>query len=233
MKIVQCWDDGVVADIRLCEILRKYQAKASFNLNAGLHQQHRSHGWQYQHTWVERLAQNELRQVYEGFTIANHSLTHPDLTHLSHPELDQQIWDNRHRLQDWFDQPVSGFAYPFGGWNEHIIHRLQVSGHIYARTTLNEPWTFPPANPFTFNPTCHFMDEQFWDHFNSAKSTGLFYFWGHSYEMVEEQHWRQFEGKMQILSEDNSCQWADLPELFEKPAQYQDPMGQADLALSE
>ena len=30
MKVVQCWDDGVVTDIRLIEILRKYNAKATF-----------------------------------------------------------------------------------------------------------------------------------------------------------------------------------------------------------
>jgi peptidoglycan-N-acetylglucosamine deacetylase len=38
MKIVQCWDDGVVDDVRLIDILRKYGAKASFNLNFGTHQ---------------------------------------------------------------------------------------------------------------------------------------------------------------------------------------------------
>ena len=32
MKIVQCWDDGVLDDIRLIEILRHHDAKASFNL---------------------------------------------------------------------------------------------------------------------------------------------------------------------------------------------------------
>lgn len=37
MRIVQCWDDGVEDDIRLCEILRKHGAKASFNLNPGMH----------------------------------------------------------------------------------------------------------------------------------------------------------------------------------------------------
>jgi len=35
MKIVQCWDDGVLDDVRLIEILRRHGAKASFNLNLG------------------------------------------------------------------------------------------------------------------------------------------------------------------------------------------------------
>ena len=45
IKIVQCWDDGVVDDIRMCELLRQKDAKASFNLNAGLHGVQRGSRW--------------------------------------------------------------------------------------------------------------------------------------------------------------------------------------------
>ena len=36
VKVAQCWDDGVATDIRLTEIFRKYNAKATFNLCPGL-----------------------------------------------------------------------------------------------------------------------------------------------------------------------------------------------------
>ena len=36
MKIMQCWDDGVVNDEPLAALLRKYQAKATFNINPGI-----------------------------------------------------------------------------------------------------------------------------------------------------------------------------------------------------
>ena len=52
MKVVQCWDDGVSADIELIDILRRYNAKATFNLNAGLHKKERSAGWEYKNTKV-------------------------------------------------------------------------------------------------------------------------------------------------------------------------------------
>ena len=35
IKVAQCWDDGVYTDIKLIEILRKYNAKATFNLCPG------------------------------------------------------------------------------------------------------------------------------------------------------------------------------------------------------
>ena len=79
MKVVQCWDDGVTTDVRLTGILRQHKAKATFNLNAGLHQPQRRPGWLFKGTQVSRLGWDEMREVYAGFTIANHSLTHPHL----------------------------------------------------------------------------------------------------------------------------------------------------------
>ena len=35
IRVAQCWDDGRATDIRLIEILRKYNAKATFNLVPG------------------------------------------------------------------------------------------------------------------------------------------------------------------------------------------------------
>ena len=37
MKLMQCWDDGVSTDVRLVSLLRRHGARATFNLNAGLH----------------------------------------------------------------------------------------------------------------------------------------------------------------------------------------------------
>ena len=68
MRIMQCWDDGDVDDIRLVDILRKHGAKATFNINPGgwkskRREAHRFKG-EYQ---VYRLTLDEMPQVYEGF----------------------------------------------------------------------------------------------------------------------------------------------------------------------
>ena len=38
MTVVRCRDDGVTTDIRLIDILRRYGARAGFNLSAGPHE---------------------------------------------------------------------------------------------------------------------------------------------------------------------------------------------------
>lgn len=216
VKIVQCWDDGVADDIRLIEILRRHQAKASFNLNFALHQNTRGQGWSFRGLkQVHRLAVGELREVYEGFTIANHTLTHPHLEQIETAVALQEIRGGREALEQHFGVAVTGFAYPFGTHNESVQAMLRETGHLYGRTTGTATPCFPPLDPMTFHPDCHFLAADFWDKFKLAKEkSDVFYFWGHSYELVSPDDWVAFEKKIEQLSADPGASWADLPTLF-------------------
>jgi len=217
IKIVQCWDDGVVDDIRLCELLRSKGAKASFNLNAGLHSAQRGGVWRYnQIKDVQRLAMPELPSVYEGFTIANHSLTHPWPTRISLDEWEREVIICRKNLQDIFNQPILGFVYPFGDTNAATKEVVRAAGHIYARTSANASPSIPPVDPMMLAADCHFAAPDFLERYAKAKAenSSTFYFWGHSYEMVTEAHWQAFSDKLDRFNADPDAVWAELPELF-------------------
>lgn len=214
MKIVQCWDDGVTADIRVIDILRRHGAKATFNLNAGLHQEERKFSWVFKDTEVWKLGWNEMRSVYEGFTIANHSLTHPHLTKIPINEARQEIVEGRDRLQQFFQQPVLGFAYPFGSYDKTVMELVGEAGHIYARTTRYAENPFPVEDPMAFHSCCHFLAPDFWSKFEKAREGGIFYFWGHSYELINEAMVADFEKMIiRINAQPNIC-WSDLVSLF-------------------
>jgi peptidoglycan/xylan/chitin deacetylase (PgdA/CDA1 family) len=217
MTVVQCWDDGVTTDAKLIKILRKYHARATFNLNAGLHQTRRKPGWVYKGTKVGRLGWDEMQAVYEGFTIANHSLTHPHLENLSADAARADIADGRERLQQFFRQPVLGFAYPFGSYNDAVIDVVRRAGHVYARTTRNVAHPFPPENALTLHPCCHFLASDFWSRYQDAKTAGVFYFWGHSYEMITDAMWNQFAATIERISADPAARWGNLTDLFAEP----------------
>ena len=103
MRIVQCWDDGVVDDVRLIEILRRHGAKASFNLNLGTQPAERQAGWVYRGVKeVWKLGKGELREVYAGFTIANHSATHPKLQEIPPERAAEDIRRGRELLEQHF-----------------------------------------------------------------------------------------------------------------------------------
>ncbi len=210
MLILQCWDDGVTSDIRLTDILRRHHAKATFNLNAGLHGPCRGNGWTFRGTEVLRLSRPELPSVYEGFTIANHSLNHPHLDRLPIIEAREEITEGRNRLQDWFGQPVSGFAYPFGSYNQAVMDIIRETGHVYARTVGMSDRPFPPADPMALHPNCHFLDPSFKKRFERARAGGVFYFWGHSYEMIDDTMWSAFEVTITWINDDPETIWGDI-----------------------
>ncbi|WP_084813404.1 polysaccharide deacetylase family protein [Desulfogranum japonicum] len=214
MIVVQCWDDGVTTDARLTDLLRQLQIPATFNLCPGMYDKRARFGWIHKQTEVWRLGWDEMRSVYNGFTIANHSLTHPNLCDLPVTEARHEIAVARDRLQQFFGQPVMGFVYPFGAFNSTIMTLVKETGHCYARTTQPAEQSFPPANPMAFHPNCHFLSQDFWLQYENSRKWGLFYFWGHSYELISENLWQEFEVKLRRITEDPCSVWGELPQLF-------------------
>ncbi len=215
MTVVQCWDDGVTTDIRLTEVLRRYGAKASFNLCFGLHEKHRAFRWRHRDSDVFRLGRDELRGVYDGFTVANHSMTHPRLDLLPEDEARREIVEGREALQQHFGQRVAGFAYPFGAHSDTLMRLVREAGHTYARTIESDDYRFPPDDAMLFHPCCHFLAPDLLQRYESAREWGVFYFWGHSYEMVADSMWDEFERVIETISADQGSRWGDLEALFD------------------
>jgi peptidoglycan/xylan/chitin deacetylase (PgdA/CDA1 family) len=217
VRLVNCWDDGVTDDIRLIEILRQHGATGSFNLNAGLHRNERYSGWKFKDTKeVFKLALPELPQVYAGFTVANHTLTHPWLTRISPEEARQNINDGRDALEQIFGYRIEGFAYPFGDQNAAVREMVRAAGHLYARAVETTATVLPQDDPMDFKGSCHFLAPDFWERFDAVRRDGgVFYFWGHSYELITEDDWRDFDRKIARLGEHG--EWVSLPSLF-RPA---------------
>lgn len=215
MRICQCWDDGNVDDIRLCELLRRHGATASFNLNAGLHREERYEGWKFKGVKpVWKLALGELVHTYRGFLVANHTLTHPHPTKLDDAALAHEIRAGRERLEAIMGYPVLGFAYPFGDHDDRVCAAVRAAGHVYARTCANTEAVLPCADPMRLASTCHALAPDFWERYERVRAAdGVFYFWGHSYEFLDETAWWDFDRKIARISADPAATWVDLPSL--------------------
>jgi len=214
VKVVQSWDDGLVSDIRLTEIFQRHQAKAAFCLNPGLHHDTRSFGWRHENSEVWRLSIHELYHVYHGFEICSHSMTHPCLTDLSDDQLQWEIKTSKQVLENIFHKPVHGFCYPFNAYNDFVKNIVRTSGYKWARGNQHYEGALPPADPFEFHPSCHFQDHDFWDKYDRLKITnGVFFFWGHSYELISEGMWHDMEGKIRGISLDPDAEWLFPDEL--------------------
>ncbi len=215
VTVITCWDDGHDGDLRLTEVLRRHGAKATFNLIGGTYRAERYPAWKHKvdgHD-VWQMARGELPQVYAGFDIANHTFSHRSPA--SHAQMVEEIVRGRAVLEDIFQRPIRGFVYPGGRFDDTVKTEVRRAGHVYARTTRETDRVFPPADPCEFHPTCHFLAPDFWDRFARAKAQdGVFYFWGHSYEILTDPQWQTFEAAIRRLSSDPDVRWRNVIDLF-------------------
>jgi len=215
MKVLQCWDDGVVNDLRLTELLRRQGVKATFCLTPGLYQEERSFGWISEGREIWRLGIHELQAVYHGFEICSHSMTHPYLPDLTGSQLDWEIKASRDLLENLFSRPIRGFCYPFNAYNDSVLAAVRSAGYLWARGGQEGEAVYPPVDPLAFHPSCHFLDPEFWRKYGRAKEReDVFFFWGHSYELNSESLWDDFEQRIETIRSDGAVEWSFVNDLF-------------------
>ena len=223
VKVAQCWDDGVATDIRLVEILRKYNAKATFNLCPGLIPEETipsgwpepvGRDWYIKGFSNGRVGKKDLKTVYDGFQVASHCWKHENPVQVAPEDFLKAAVDARNFLEDTFQRECRGFAWPFGQHTPETERLLTEAGFRYGRTTANTDDVSHCDNPLALASNCHFFNRNFWNIFEAAKKTGVFYFWGHSYEMMDcPQIWERFELAIKTLSEDPDVEWVDVIDL--------------------
>lgn len=228
IKVAQCWDDGVRTDIQLIEILRKYNAKATFNICPGYHADtpQEAHwvpkeysGFSYKGFIGGRLSKHELTEVYSGFKVASHCMRHECAGQIPDDIFIKAALDGRHFLEDLFQCECPGFAWPCGQYTPSTADALRAAGFKYGRTTKNVSDVSRFQHPMLLHSNCHYQNMQFYNLYKKAKEDGneFFYFWGHSYEMQDsEGMWKQLEDKIQYISEDPDAVWCDVIDIVAK-----------------
>ena len=216
-KVAQCWDDGVVSDIIVADLCRKYGAKATFNLNPGLNPEKvRGNVWMHQGFPVVKLAKSEMRSVYQGFRVASHNMTHAECDRVTEEEFLKEALDARKFCEDLFQREARGFAWPCGRYTQSLADRMLEAGFVYGRTTKNVLQVMPPEHPMIFHSSCHFRNENFMEILERSKEFGVFYFWGHSYELHDDPaRIADLEAKYAAINAIEGVQWVDVVDLFD------------------
>ncbi len=185
------YDDGVTQDIRLIELMNKYNLKCTFNINSELLGRKgfaNNNGERVSHY---KLHPEDVKTVYEGHEVAVHTLTHKNLTTLEEPEIIRQVEQDRLNLSELVGYEVVGMAYPCGGVNndDRVAEIIKKNtGVKYSRTITSTSGFDLQDNLYRFNPTAYHrrldnlmnLGEKF---INLQTDTPkIFYIWGHSYE---------------------------------------------------
>ena len=204
------YDDGTVQDIRLIELLNKYNLKCTFNLNSELLSTPNILIRNNNRINHYKIHKNDVKYVYEGHEIAVHTLLHPNLTECSDEEVIRQVELDRQNLSELAGYEIVGMAYPCGGINndERVADIIKNhTGIKYSRTITTTESFEPQTNLFRFNPTAWHLD------FDKIMSLGeefiemkpdtpkIFYIWGHSFEMdYDSDCWMKLEEFFKLIS---------------------------------
>ncbi len=192
------YDDGVVQDIRLIEIMNKYGLKGTFNINSGKYLPEDA----VRDRFYGRMKLSEAKELYinSGHEVAIHALTHPFLEQLDSCEVIYEITEDRKNIENQYGVIAKGMAYPFGTYNDRVVDILEKCQIAYARTTKATYQFGFPENWLLLHPTCHHdyenLDElikNFVETTNRWGNAEMFYLWGHSYEFDQNDNWDVIE----------------------------------------
>jgi len=221
------YDDGVVQDRRLAEMLRKYGVKCTFNLGAGLLGHQDKGGFPGRpEIDLSKVNPEEVAEVYATHEVAGHGLFHSSLDTVGTPLANYEITEDKRQLEALVGKPLKMFAYPFGKYNDDVILMLRMAGYQGART-ITSTYNFTiPENFMEWDPTCHHNDpklmelaEQFLGGFPFFPM--LFYVWGHAYEFDGDQNWEVIEKLVEFLAGHKDRIWfATNSEIIEYVTAY-------------
>jgi hypothetical protein len=208
------YDDGVVADLRLMEILNANGIKCTFNLNSGLF------------GLGTRLPEDKIigHYVASAHEIAVHGYKHLALSALQAPALIAEILEDRKNLEALTGAPVTGMAYAYGDFDDRVVSLLADCGITYSRTVTSTHAFSLPTKPLLWDPTCHHNDprlmelaKRFAEEKTYRDEPALFYLWGHSYEFDEkhDNNWELIEKFLELMGGHDDIWYATNIEIYD------------------
>lgn len=188
------YDDAVIEDKKLIEIMQRHGLKGTFNINTGLFAKESGH---------RRMTEQEAVDLYtgSGMEVAVHSYTHPFLEQLPLHLAFEEICKDRQEIERLFGGVCRGMAYPMGTFSNALADRLKDLGILYSRTTVaTEKFDLPlPADWARLPATCHHNHPRLMELARKFAEreirwrSELFYLWGHSYEFDDNDNWNVIE----------------------------------------
>lgn len=227
------YDDGVKQDIRLADLMTKHGLKCTFNLNSEALK--RGSG----------LSKDEVENklLACGHEIAVHGYFHRGEGSVRPIEGIRDVLDMRLELEQKYNRIIRGMAYPDSGITffanganyETIKNYLKELDIAYARTLGGDNNLFQlPQDFYAWMPTAHHKNPKVLEYvdaflaldivsdgvYASARSSRLFYLWGHSYEFDRDDNWELIETICEKFSGKDDIWCATNMEIYEYITAY-------------
>lgn len=207
------FDDGTTQDLRMIEILKKYDVDCiSWNINTeGLY----GASWDLTGLGLpgvshQRFTKEELEGgIYDGYDVLVHTRTHPSLKIYDETPIKvvEEVQGNADDIAEITGVKPVGMAWP-GGDTEYTDTTIDiVLGKTDIRFARGAASTYDFALPTQFMkwmPTCGFSESRMFDLAYDfitmeADEDCLFYVWGHSFELDAYDSYDEFETLVRMM----------------------------------
>ncbi len=127
--ITTSWDDGSIHDRKLVSLLKKYSIKGTFYISKEFDYAPKGD------EKVEKVSDDEMKTLYQGFEVGAHSITHTYFNDLSDEQIKEEVLDSKKYLEELLGHDMKVFCYPGGRYNNTAIDAVKNYGFLGARTT--------------------------------------------------------------------------------------------------
>lgn len=204
------YDDGVIYDKRLIEIMDKNGLKGTFNINSGL----------FSDDGNRRMTREQALELYmnSGHEVAVHGRVHMSLTNENPVSAYNDVFEDRIALEAMFDTIITGMAYAYGDYNDQVVEILKKCGIEYSRTCITTERFDIPTDWLRLPTTCHHYNPKLMklakEFLEDSDEPELFYLWGHSYEFNDNNNWNIIEQFSEFVGNRNDVWYATNSEIY-------------------
>ena len=214
--VTTSWDDGHILDKKMATLLKKYNLRGTFYISPKDREIDPG----------KRLSSKEIIEMSKDFEIGAHTMTHPRLSRIKKEEAEKEIKGSKEYLEKLIGKRVNSFCYPGGNYRKIHTKQVEKAGFVLARTIKTykfklgknhfemptgfhayqhmRPWNFASYanyNPFKIIHYYFNWDELAKTVFDSVmRSGGVFHFWGHSWEIDNNNDWERLENVFKYIS---------------------------------
>lgn len=203
------FDDGNAEDVRLADLMAKYEIPAIFYWPVYPEIVNKPKGRSY-------LTFPEADEIAKHFAVGSHTLTHPILTAIDPETAQYEISHSRVELINSFNQPVDTFCYPRGKYNQQVKEMVKKAGYRMARTTdvghitpAIDPLSTPTAVHIGY-PRKEYGDLHWLTYAKRLLKTAkqraeggketYFSIWGHGFEITKYNAWAEIESLLKEMN---------------------------------
>jgi peptidoglycan/xylan/chitin deacetylase (PgdA/CDA1 family) len=205
--VTTSWDDGHKLDLKLAQLLQKYNIPATFYVSPASREFSKE----------DLLSAQKIQSLSESFEIGGHTLHHPNLAHVPFDFAIDNIKAGKDMLESIVGKKLQSFAYPYGAYTDQVQKAVLDLGFLVARTTKR--FSIASSSEYSALPTTvhvytHLSDimqlpkyrttswqklaRYFFD--QTMINGGVFHLWGHSWEVDKNNQWRNLEAVFEYIA---------------------------------